>query len=113
MFGGRPGARFRGVLIREDGREEVVAGLNENGEWYPSFRTLWNLPSNRAIRFEGAGGGGCGNPFERNPELVLKDVIDGYVTPESALKECGVAIKPEGTRINYEATEAERKKRMK
>jgi N-methylhydantoinase B len=113
LFGGKRGALFRGVLIREDGREEVVAGLNENGEWYPSFRTLWNLPPNSAIRLEEAGGGGYGNPLERNPELVLKDVTEGYVTPESAVREYGVVIEPEGTRINYEATEAERKKRTK
>jgi N-methylhydantoinase B len=101
------------VLIREDGGQEVVAGLNENGEWFPSFRTLWNLPPNSAIRLEGAGGGGYGNPTERNPELVLKDLIDGYVTRESAFKEYGVVMEPEGTRIDYAATDAERKKRTK
>ncbi len=110
LFGGKRGARFRAVLIREDGREEVVAGMNENGEWYPSFRTLWNLPPNSAIRLEGAGGGGYGNPLERQPELVLKDVIEGYITLDSALKEYSVVIEPEGMSINYEATEAERKK---
>jgi len=113
LFGGKPGTRFRGVLIREDGGEEVVAGLNENGEWFPSFRTLWNLPPNSAIRLEGAGGGGYGNPIERNPELVLKDLIDGYVTRESAFKEYGVVLEPEGNRINYAATDAERKNRTK
>jgi len=111
LFGGKPGARFRGVLVHEDGREEIVAGLDEQGRWYPSFRTLWNLPSNSAIRLEGAGGGGYGNPLERIPELVLKDVIEGYVTAESALNEYGVVIESGGKSINYAATEAERKKR--
>ena len=26
LFGGRPGARFRGVLIREDGRKRLLPG---------------------------------------------------------------------------------------
>jgi N-methylhydantoinase B/oxoprolinase/acetone carboxylase alpha subunit len=113
LFGGKRGEPFRGILIREDGREEVVAGVNEKGEWFPSFRTLWNFQPNNAIRLEGAGGGGYGNPFERDPGLVLNDVTEGYVTRGAALKEYGVVIEPEGMRVNYEATDAERKKRTK
>ena len=29
-------------------------------------------------------GGGFGNPLERDPEAVLQDVIDGFVTQEAA-----------------------------
>jgi len=112
LFGGKSGARFRGVLVHEDGREEIVAGLNEKGEWYPSFRTLWNLPPNSAIRLEGAGGGGYGNPFERAPDLVLKDVLDGYVSPESAFEDYGVVIDSSGKQISYEETVEERRKRQ-
>ena len=32
------------------------------------------------IRLRTPGGGGYGNPFEREPERVLRDVIDGYVS---------------------------------
>jgi N-methylhydantoinase B len=38
------------------------------------------------------GGGGYGNPFERATELVLRDVIEGYVTTEEAEKSYGVAV---------------------
>ena len=38
------------------------------------------------------GGGGYGNAFERAPEQVLRDVIEGYVAPEEAEKSYGVAV---------------------
>ena len=38
------------------------------------------------------GGGGWGDPFERDPLLVLADVRSGYVTLEGARREYGVAI---------------------
>lgn len=39
-----------------------------------------------------AGGGGLGDPLERNPEDVLDDVIDGYVSVRRAERDYGVVI---------------------
>jgi N-methylhydantoinase B len=49
----------------------------------PGDRVQLNLP----------GGGGYGDPFRRPPELVLKDVINGYVSLEAADREYGVIIR--------------------
>ena len=38
------------------------------------------------------GGGGFGNPFERDAELVLNDVISGYISAERAKEAYGVVI---------------------
>lgn len=38
------------------------------------------------------GGGGYGHPFEREPERVRDDVIDGYVSREAARDSYGVAL---------------------
>jgi N-methylhydantoinase B len=40
-----------------------------------------------------AGGGGFGDPLERDPALVLEDVADDYVSIERAAKDYGVVIK--------------------
>jgi N-methylhydantoinase B len=40
-----------------------------------------------------AGGGGFGDPLERDPALVLEDVIDDYVSIERAAKDYGVVIR--------------------
>lgn len=45
----------------------------------------------RLIAF-GPSGGGYGDPFKRNPDDVLADVLDGYITAEIARSEYGVAI---------------------
>ena len=42
------------------------------------------------------GGGGYGNAFARAPDLVLRDVIEGYVSPEEAAKSYGVAVRYTG-----------------
>jgi N-methylhydantoinase B len=39
-----------------------------------------------------AGGGGYGDPFERDPAAVLADVLDGLVSVEQARRAYGVAI---------------------
>lgn len=44
-----------------------------------------------------AGGGGYGDPLVRDPESVLADVADGYVSVEAALQEYGVIVNADGT----------------
>jgi N-methylhydantoinase B len=44
------------------------------------------------VRLTLPGGGGYGDPRLRDPELVLADVVDGYVSLESARRDYGVAI---------------------
>ena len=39
------------------------------------------------------GGGGYGDPFERDPNAVLEDVLNGYVSIEAAAREYGVVIR--------------------
>ena len=56
-------------------------------------------------------GGGYGDPFEREPELVLGDVLDGYVSIEGAREDYGVVIDPEKLAIDWEATKKLREQR--
>jgi len=44
-----------------------------------------------------AGGGGYGHPLERETSAVVADVLDGYVTAQTALDVYGVAIDPDGS----------------
>jgi N-methylhydantoinase B len=44
-------------------------------------------------------GGGFGNPFARDPERVRDDVLDGYLTRESAEQDYGVVLDPETLEI--------------
>ncbi|MCH9649355.1 MAG: hydantoinase B/oxoprolinase family protein [Deltaproteobacteria bacterium] len=52
---------------------------------------LWMEPG-AVISMDPPGGGGYGEPQQRDPLLVLQDVINGYVSIESSRKIYGVAI---------------------
>jgi N-methylhydantoinase B len=62
-----------------------------------------------------AGGGGLGDPLERDLEAVLEDVIDEYVSVVRARRDYGVVIKEidrelDLFEIDVEATKAERRR---
>ena len=62
------------------------------------------------VRFVCNGAGGWGDPLDREPEKVLADVRDEYVSIEGAARDYGVVVvgdpinDPEGIRIDEEAT---------
>jgi N-methylhydantoinase B len=59
------------------------------------------------------GGGGFGDSLERDPEQVLRDVIDGFVSAESARIDYGVVVVElnGGSALDREATSRERSAR--
>jgi N-methylhydantoinase B len=70
------------------------------------------------LTFQSNGGGGIGNPLERDPELVRTDVIDGYLSLGVARDIYGVVIDviDEDTldcRVDERATLELRKQRRK
>jgi N-methylhydantoinase B len=52
----------------------------------------------------GPNGGGYGNPFERDPEAVLSDMLDGYISAKQARTDYGVEIR--GKALDSAATHA-------
>ncbi len=93
LFGGKPGATNITVVYRNDGKEE-------------RWRKISNLPleANEVLSFRGGGGGGYGSPLERDPERVLEDVLNGYVSLEKATEDYGVVIDSEKRAVDLAAT---------
>ena len=60
------------------------------------------------VRCASPGGGGWGDPRERDAELVLRDVIRELITPEDARDIYGVIVRPDGLgyRLDQNATQA-------
>lgn len=96
----------RGIHGGRDGLPGAVTLVSPNGEEapLPSKFSGYRVRAGEAIRFEGPMGGGYGDPFERDVEQVLADVMDGYVTPEEAREQYGVVVR-EDVSIDEEATE--------
>ena len=96
LMGGRPGASSRNVLVTPDGEEQLIAVM--------PMRSHRMLPGD-IFRLVSAGGGGYGNPMERDPELVLFDVHEGKVSVDAAQREYGVVIDPGKLTIDINATD--------
>jgi N-methylhydantoinase B len=58
----------------------------------PKMSTL--VPPDTVVTVELPGGGGYGPPMARDPERVLEDVREGYVSIDQARAVYGVAIDP-------------------
>ena len=54
------------------------------------------VPPRDAIRLELPGGGGFGDPRERDPERVLDDLLDGMITADDARRDYGVVVDKHG-----------------
>ncbi len=61
------------------------------------------------LRIETVGGGGCGHPFDREPERVLCDVLGGFISVECALEDYGVALTEDGESVDETETESARR----
>jgi N-methylhydantoinase B len=57
------------------------------------------------------GGGGWGDPFERDPAAVLADVLNEYVSLDAARDDYGVVIDPATMTVDAAATSASRAER--
>lgn len=72
---------------------------------------LWRTSPLALLRYVSNAGGGWGDPLEREPERVKRDVRDGYVTIAGAARDYGVVVSgdpeedPEGLVLDLEATE--------
>ncbi len=52
------------------------------------------LEAGDVVELRTGGGGGFGDPRQRDPELVRRDVLDGYVSVEAAARDYGVVLDP-------------------
>ena len=65
------------------------------------------------LRLETCGGGGWGDPLEREPERVRQDVARGFVTGRGAFEDYGVVLEAATLDIDKTATDDERRRRAR
>jgi N-methylhydantoinase B len=92
LAGGRPGSPSRSVLNPGPG-EQIL----------PPKTTL-HVRYGDHLRHELAGAGGWGEPFERDPQAVLDDVLDEKISLAHARDAYAVAFNEAGTRIDEAET---------
>lgn len=102
LHGGGPAAPNDCFIQRANGVIEQVPGK------FDSMRLeagdMWVMRT--------AGGGGWGDPFERDPERVARDVRTGLLTEDEACEDYGVVMVEGTTELDIAATEALRRNHM-
>ena len=71
---------------------------------------LVNMNNGDTLRAEWPGAGGWGDPLDRDPELVLWDVVEEKVSRQRAKDVYGVVIQPATRSIDWDATQLLREK---
>jgi N-methylhydantoinase B len=84
LWGGLPSLPH-GVWVNE--------GKAEGERYLGSLFSNVALESGDTVSRPSAGGGGLGDPLERDLQMVCEDVADGYVSIERAAKDYGVIVK--------------------
>ena len=83
------------VLLNSDGEDKVLPG-----------KSLTTVKAGDVLRIEMPGGGGWGDPLEREPEMVMQDVIAEKVSTARARETYGVVM--EGGEVDVQATQRAR-----
>ena len=91
LHGGRPG-RNSGIYIRPAGAGEWRTFSEVFGTMSPSKFSNVVLRRGDQVKLVAPGGGGLGDPLDREPERVLADVAEGLVTPAAAGDSYGVEV---------------------
>jgi N-methylhydantoinase B len=89
---------------KEGLRNYALIRSKEKGEFEVLKTTGIELDEGDSIITKAGGGGGYGNPLERDLEAVREDVINGYVSVKHAKQDYGVVIDPRTFNIDVEAT---------
>lgn len=96
----------------ENGTVGELSIREQTGDTIKLPSKLPNRPAKAGstIQLVGPCGGGYGNPLERDPEKVLADFLDGYISAETALEVYKVFITETNT-IDYEKTNEWRRRK--
>ncbi len=95
--GGKASMTYNVTVIDADGEERQVPGMADNVGVQPGS----------IVRIVTTGGGGWGDPLEREPERVSYDVFCGLVSVAAAEKDYGVILNKVGLeyKVDYSATQ--------
>lgn len=101
LAGGAPG-KTGATVVNPDTPEE---------EQLPSKFGDYHLEAGDVFQIDRAGGGGYGDPADREIEQVVEDVREGYITIEAAKNEYGVVLKETetGIEVDFDQTRERRK----
>ncbi|MBN1228103.1 MAG: hydantoinase B/oxoprolinase family protein [Deltaproteobacteria bacterium] len=93
--------------------EALSSSLHGDCTVYPMGHGSISFSPGDILACVGHGGCGLGDPIERNPELIVEDVIHKRTTLELSQKIYGASINPETLKIDYDKTKSLRDEKRK
>lgn len=102
-----PAFGVNGGLSGRPGRVIVNPGTAEERD-LPTLSDGARLKKGDLLRIVTPGGGGWGSALDRPAAQVLEDVLDGFVSADSALQDYGVVLTADGDEVDEAATAARR-----
>jgi N-methylhydantoinase B len=110
LFGGYPGcnveySQYRDANIGDvpESVDAIDAGEHQDSSWGHVELGERDI---QYVRF--MGGGGYGDPIDRDPQAVVRDVLDGLVSEQMAREIYGVIVDAGGASIDVDATRRRR-----
>lgn len=106
LAGGEPGSASGFAVLDGPGTPDPCWSTAGFGERLPLPGSGDKVEPGQVLLASSQGGGGFGDPIERDPDLVLDDVLEGLVSPGRAAADYGVVVhaEPPGFAIDAEAT---------
>lgn len=101
IFGGHEG--LNSMTIKNEG--------TETEERWPAKFTGHRLLAGDTLTLRVPSSGGYGDPLARDPEKVLSDVLDEFVTAEAAERDYGVVLDRDAETVDHAATRTLREQR--
>ena len=89
LFGGKEGGNGA-TLIQQKDRDDWRPVTEAFGKVSSSKYSNITLKPGDRVRLSVSGGGGYGNPQERDQSMIAEDLREGYITPEGARRDYGV-----------------------
>ena len=90
-----------GVEGGHDGSpNKLTLRFDTDPEYVPNIAAAAPHDAGEAFEYLYGGGAGYGDPLERDPQTVLDDVLDEYVSLEAAERDYGVVLTPDGRRLS-------------
>ena len=110
LFGGQPG-KNSAILVRRQGQDDFIT-------FTEAYHTACNgkfsdilLHDGETLKLVTSGGGGYGDPLDRDFERIAEDVRQGFVSREQVERDYTVVLKPDTSEVDVERTRALRESR--
>src|SRR5690606_3252792 len=112
------------IVLRSDRRRHLPFGVEHGKPGTPSLNMVYGDEESRLVPVMpmepvilkqgeifchiGAGGGGFGDPLERDPQKCFEDIWQECYSAQYAEEVYGVVLKPDGSEVDDKATKARR-----